>query len=64
MEEVHPIDDQGQIGCISPYPKPMTDNGMFSNENTEVQSLKWAESPGDINHMTDGMILECLFKTI
>ncbi|KAJ8649958.1 hypothetical protein MRB53_002981 [Persea americana] len=54
MEEVHPIDNHGQIGCISPHPKPMTDNGMFSNEDTEVQSLKWAESPGDINHMTDG----------
>lgn len=64
MEEANPIDDLGQIGCMSPYPKPMNYNGVFSNEDTEIQSLQWVESPGDLRPMTDGMTLEYLSQVI
>lgn len=62
MGEDNLIDELSLMGCMSPYPKPMADDGVFSNEDTQVQSRIWAECPRDINPMSDGMIVERLFQ--
>ncbi|RWR87385.1 NAC domain-containing protein 45-like protein [Cinnamomum micranthum f. kanehirae] len=54
MGEDSLIDELSLMGCMSPYPKPMAYDGVFSNEDTQVQNHIWAECPRDINPMSDG----------
>lgn len=63
MGEDNLIDELSLMGCMSPYPKPMAYDGVFSNEDTQVQNHIWAECPRDINPMSDGMIVECLLSS-